>query len=406
MSSQRKMKNTYVVTLKAKQGELRALREANWQNQSSIIPLFDIPKPTRKQSDAITAKNKDVYTEYLKDIAQNIRKIYTNNNPIMVDMYYWGDADIIQPSGMSVYEYFHNQLNEFSLLQIPIIPVIDTNKMDSEEYKAAMRNIASDAKLGLCIRVDMPEGEIFLDEVQLTSIIEEFNVQAKQCRIILDLGYLTGSQEGNLNTFLDIYKQLQKYKFHKIIVSGSSMPKSITQVATKQHSEGKINRIELDIWKFLVDNNCDVSFGDYGVRHPKPEPEPENSDDNKGPFFHNRNTQIRYTTSGKHIVFRGCPAKNEDNSQQKLAVKLTSSEVYDDVNFSWGDQKIHDCSKGGSPGNSSSWIAFETSRHIAFVPKEINAYLESKALADVETPFESEDTESDAQTQTSSLDKD
>lgn len=398
------MKNIYVFTAKAKQGELRALRQANLETQDSLIPLFDIPRPTRKQADAIAAKNQDVSTVYLKDIAKSIRKIYTNNNPIMVDMYYWGPEDTIKDSSLSVYEYFHNQLNEFALFKIPVIPIIDTNKIDSAEYKVAMKNIVSEAELGVCLRVDMSEGDIFLDEDELISVIEDFSLNAKQCRIILDLGYISENSENNFSSLLSVYKKLQKYKFYQIIINGSSVPKSIIKVATKEHSEGEIERLEMSIWKKLIDNGCDVSFGDYGVRHPKPEPEPENSDDEKKPYFLNRNTQIRYTVPGKHFIFRGCPAKDEENSQQKLAIKLTNSDIYAGIGFSWGDQQIHACSKGGPPGNSSSWIAFETSRHIAFIPKEINAYLESKALADVAATSELEDPESETLIQTSSLD--
>ena len=106
------MQNTYVVTLKAKDGELRALREARWQTQGVIIPLFDIPTPTKNKTNAIAAKNKDVNTEYLKDMAERIRKIYTNKNPIMVDMYYWEPEDTIQDKNLSVYEYFHKSYSQ------------------------------------------------------------------------------------------------------------------------------------------------------------------------------------------------------------------------------------------------------------------------------------------------------
>ena len=249
-----------------------------------------------------------------------------------------------------------------------------------------MKNIVSEATLNPCIRVDMSEGDIFLDEDELKDILEEFTLDSKKCRLMIDLGYLSENPEGNIDNYLDVYKKLQKYKFNQLIITGSSMPRSITKAATKQHSEGSIDRIEMTIWKGLIDNGCDISFGDYGVRHPKPEPEPENSDDTKGPFYHNRNTQIRYTVPNKHIIFRGCPAKNEENSQQKLAIKLTSSDIYAGTDFSWGDQKIHSCSKGEITGNSSSWIAFETSRHIAFIPKEMHAYLESKVSIEVVEP--------------------
>ena len=69
-----------------------------------------------------------------------------------------------------------------------------------------------------------------------------------------------------------------------------------------------------------------------------------------------------------------------------LAKKLVESPHYLNPEFSWGDSQIFQCSLGqGTPGNSTTWIAIDTSHHIAYSVAEVMEFEKSVTAASSET---------------------
>jgi hypothetical protein len=59
----------------------------------------------------------------------------------------------------------------------------------------------------------------------------------------------------------------------------------------------------------------------------------------------------------------------------KLAKLVVSSAYYMGDDFSWGDAQILACSqKEIGPGNSTTWIAIDTSHHLAWVIAEVEEF--------------------------------
>ena len=57
-------------------------------------------------------------------------------------------------------------------------------------------------------------------------------------------------------------------------------------------------------------------------------------------------------------------------------MRLINSIYYEDVSFSWGDNKIFECAHGINNfiGNPTQWVAIDTSHHIRYVLEEIGSF--------------------------------
>ncbi len=62
--------------------------------------------------------------------------------------------------------------------------------------------------------------------------------------------------------------------------------------------------------------------------------------------------------------------------RKQLAMRLINSIYYEDVSFSWGDNKIFECAHGINNfiGNPTQWVAIDTSHHIRYVLEEIGSF--------------------------------
>ncbi|CAA6828177.1 MAG: Unknown protein [uncultured Thiotrichaceae bacterium] len=380
------MKQLYTAVLKAMSGEFEAFQNLKQGSEKRFMPLFDIPTPLNRDAAAIQAKGGDINSTYLRAKAEKIKRFYkTGDSPVMFDMFYWSVDDIVQTTGESVYEFFFKELTMGLLFNIPIIPVISLDKWDSQEYRNAMKNIVLASHSGICIRCDIAHNDDFIDMDEIEDVLSFLAIPSSKCRLIFDLGYILEKDLGDLLGQVEsLYMEIKGYNFYQVMTCGSSMPKSITTVVAEQNSENEVQRKEMLLWKALTGKGYDITFADYGTRHPLPEPESDSIENPKQPFFQNKNKQIRYTTLDAHYILRGCPTKDGGN-HQALSKKLTKSPCYSGSPFSWSDQRISECSQGSFKGNDSNWVAIDTNRHIEAVLDEVKEHLRTPVVTDAGT---------------------
>lgn len=375
----------YVPILKAMQGEFNALCNLDRRTRERIIPLFDIPMPRNRHRIQMLEKGLPVNQEYLSAIIKKIKKFDVQDAPVMIDMFYWSADAVIENSSQHAFSYvckeLENNFNTNDLFGTRVIPVIDLNKWSDDSYQNALQEIRSMPlpfnmqSREFCIRIDALDSEGFIDQSILEEVLAKLNVNTVHCSVIIDFMDISKKEINDFRGIaFNLMKTIDSYGFKRVIISGNSLPKSITSMVSNKNSSDFVFRKEMSLWKDLTLKYANIIFGDYGTRNPQPEPEAD-LEEHKEPYFGNRNAQIRYTTGSNYYVVRGCSLQEGGGGQEKnLSHIISNSEYYQGDGFSWGDKQILHCSKGVFTGNASTWIGIETNHHITSVVNEIIEY--------------------------------
>lgn len=367
------MSPSYLPILKAKPGEFRALSHTEPRRKREMLPLFEVARMGENTRKAKRFQHVPHLTcAYLDEVAENIAQVWAGRQAL-ADAFHWRH-DARTETGEHVVPYLYARLSE---LGVGVIPVVGYDRWDSPSYRLAMKGIPLRGDAYYCLRLDShaiddaEDPEYFLERI--VEIVNELGVTAGECAVLIDFGDVTAVSVEKLiaqsATILDILVPMG-FRFYSC--AGCSLPPSIDGAVRKENSTGRVLRKEMLVWQALRASYPLVSwlFGDYGVRSPNA------ADDVISPHT---NGKIRHTIPSEFFVARGHSMQKADKGAQmyKLADLIVNSPHYLGPNFSWGDAQILECSEGKFPGNSTTWIAIDTSHHSAWVIQEI-AEFESK----------------------------
>jgi len=183
--------------------------------------------------------------------------------------------------------------------------------------------------------------------------------------LLLDLGYIgpdTTLSAPRIERTLHRYLGLGPWR--RICLMGSSMPKSLSEVA--EDSEAYLPRREWALWSSLSPElRRAVCFGDYGVQHPAP---PQDAGLAMG-----MRANIRYTVDKSHLIARARGAVNQEGPHQyrELCKRLRGYDDFDGSGASCGDDTIVACAEGlVAPRSQNMWRQAGTSRHLTVVSKQ------------------------------------
>lgn len=354
---------TYVPILRAKDGEFDALRHMSDRVGRFVTPLLEI----QKQSTRTSAKPKSLQ-DYLSDVASKLAEAH-QDRPLFVDMFAFGPADRVE-SGEHVYTYFCGELRSHGM---NFHAVVGMDRWPNREYRAAIGHALEMNGGKALLRLetedleDMSDAEMF-DEM-LGDVLDECSLVAQSLPVLIDLGDVRGRPIVDLLPDVSAALEFLRARgFVQVVIAGSSIPTSISEAVKKQNSATFLQRGEMILWKTLLPSTQGVRlvFGDYGVRSPR-------STDAISPHT---NGKIRYTVANEFLIVRGHSMRVYPNGGQMwgLADYIVTSPQYAREGFSWGDEMIKRCSEHKIKGNSTQWIAFDTSHHLATVVAEIYEY--------------------------------
>ncbi|WP_025369706.1 beta family protein [Burkholderia thailandensis] len=359
----------------------------------SVMPLLEvqkqpIAKPSKpkvvaagsKPSKPRAPKPPKSLQDYLSDVAWKLADAHADR-PLFVDMYAFGPADKVE-SGEHVYTYFCGELQSHGM---NFHAVIGFDRWPTSEYRAAVRRVLTMNGGKALLRLepedleDMADPEMFDD--LLGDVFDECELVAQTLPVLIDLGDVRGRALADLLPEVgSALAFLRARGFTQIIVAGSSMPSSINEAVKKHNSVGYLQRVEMILWKALAPSTPGVRvvFGDYGVRGPR-------ANDNIAP---DANGKIRYSIQNEFFIARGHSMQLAPKGEQMwvLAEQIVESPHYAGESFSWGDAMIKTCSEHGLKGNSTQWIAFDTSHHLAAVAAEIFEYARATSSASLLNP--------------------
>lgn len=345
----------YAPVIKGKVNDIKAASYVAHELLDRVKPIFELPPFLA------TDKPEQVLARFSK----NLSKHYPTR-PCYVDFPLL-KSGAQTSDGQSVLANAYGQLNALS---INFEPVYGFDRDDSQWPLVIQQANQSG---GMLLRLDPDDVEFVSDTIDQ---IQDLTLQGLDTRI-LDILIDCRSLSGNAATValsesvaVLIENLATSFRLRKVIVAGSSAPKTVTSI--EKNSSGSILRNELSLWTNLRVRNLamDAIYSDYGVIHP------DFTDLTPSPHI---NGKIRYT-KGKHFhIFRGHSLSQDDKYEQyrKLSHAVLNSGLYQGHTFSHGDRYIYDCATGhATTGNAGTWVMNDLNHHFTYSVHQL-ARLES-----------------------------
>lgn len=362
---------SHAVILKAKPGELNALRNLDDHTGRKVLPLFEIGRITADILERKYMQSSSTPTiTYLNRVLDKVGDAWPNGTA-MVDGYHWSPSAHAE-NGEHVIAYFVARLRAMGM---SVIPVVGYDRWTNPEYRLGLQTIPAHGDGHYCLRLDSAATEDAAEpehfQGTIHEIVDELELDPARCSILLDFADISSgaaSIEELVATASNIIQQLQIFGFRQYILAGCSLPRTIDLAVTSHDAERLIPRKELLVWQALRLSFPDVPLmnGDYGVRGPTTTEIRSNY----------TNGKIRHTVKKQTFVVRGHPFSDDHSFAQMydLAAAIVNSPHFLGEDFSWGDAQITRCSQKLFLGNLSDWIAVDTNHHLTFAVQEAEEY--------------------------------
>jgi len=247
----------YIPFLKAKRGELNAMSELTPEVKQAICPFFDFPLKKEKY-------DSESYSRKTHDIASGLKKHWGANSE-----FYFDDFDITQKLKVEDEEPYAYVLN--ALKESRVIPVVGLNR-ELHNYSVLQLkregDIASPIVAFRALQDDFEDFELNKDEIDycLGSVFAQFD----EIDLILDCRVCTGLDVSptakQIATFMR--KFCEAYSVRRVIVTGSSIPNSLSDTVKTNAAEIVTRRELAIISKVRELATEDIVAGDYAIVSP------------------------------------------------------------------------------------------------------------------------------------------
>lgn len=353
----------YVPFLKTKVNEFSAIKKLNKNIAKNITPFFDIHTKS-KDSDNEYGILKEInptaqYTEseYKNFITERFRKFELNTENIR--LFYLDDFDIDDELFVDGKQGYNFVINQFSSMLF--IPVVGINRSD-DRNNAVFNNKHIIQSNTVAIRLEYEDIENGISEINL--LIKKSEIYFSEIELIIDLRVLM--QDTNISScYSTIEKFLSKinYRFSKIIITGSSIPNSITELINKEQKKD-IRRKELDLYDLINKSHKGFFYGDYTIISPYY----MELDIPIQYFSKNMIAKVIYSHEKCHYICRGKSLQKEGYAQYNEFCKhISNMSFFRGSTYSWGDQFIFESRNKSSGITQSSILAPTINAHITYM---------------------------------------
>lgn len=353
--------STYIPFLKAKQNEIKSISELTEEVRDAICPFFDFPKKK-------DGYEEDKFVAAAERIWKRLQKNLGNNFP-----FYFDNFDLEE--GLKVGGE-HNYSHLLQLLtNMNVIPVVGLDR--SEEHNNAVFDSKQAGTLKsdvIAFRVcpeDFESFEVSEDDIKgsLSHIFDQFET----IDLILDCRVCSNLKAATVASQIQDFSQkvCAKYSVRRVIVTGSSIPASISEIL-KVDSEHLLTRNELAIYSAVKTKHkhASVILGDYATVSPN------YSDVDLPPeMLQNVMTaKLTYTIPGAHYFIRGGGMKVNGSKQYfVMAKRLCSQSFFRGKSYSSGDAYLEEKSRGqGSNCSPNAVIKPAVVAHISYMVLNAN----------------------------------
>lgn len=346
----------YIPFLKFKTGEVIAISELKADVRSAICPFFDYPKKTggfsADQFKASVFKTVRGIAKHLSDLPE----FYFDNYDV---------ADTLTIDGDHNYQYLLQHLVAW-----PVIPVVGVDRSpDRLNAVATLKDNGVIKSNHVAFRLTAEDFEKFaVIEDDIENDLKPIFARFEAVDLVFDCR-ICGNADADKTSkaILDFSKKFcSKYQVRRVVVTGSSIPASISGVL-KVKTECLLPRAELVIFGNVAEKHghADLVFGDYTTVSPDYSDvsiPPEMMQIMMAPKF-------TYTLQDHHYLIRGAGLKANGYHQYfAMAKSLCSKKFFRGAAYSFGDAYLDQKSrKLGSNCTPAAAIKPTVNAHISYM---------------------------------------
>lgn len=336
----------YMPVLKAKAGELAALRQAE---QNLLTPLIEIPAPDGKKT----------LEDALKKVATDLRAAW--DHEIHVDVLpFIRTAGEVLPSGTHILDFFNAELSKLGITMIPV-----TGIGRSTTFQTAVKRVAAANGRGAALRLqgtDLDHPTTVLGYAQAAA--GAIGLTPPQIDMIVDVEALTtATLSGRITAVTAVLTSLSSRKWRSYFVVAGGYPGNPTGVVI-----GSVTSLPRADWNFWLTGRSgfpvQTTYGDYGVDTPT-------FTASGGRAYSN----IKYTTLSHWLFIRGENVTTPGGYgifNDNCRILVAHSE-FKGAAFSAGDNFFNmKATTGATSGNATQWRMAMYSHHIAMVLDQLS----------------------------------
>lgn len=347
----------YFPILKARQGELRALRELDGETASRMRPIVEVHE---QDSDQLTATELDVL---IVKLTRKLTQAFSGcSHAVYVDC---GGAEPDPESGVGV-PFSPALLRSLAENGADVAPAVRIS-----EDERILESLAALAPTEACLRIgaeDLDDSVTPLDTLA-NRTAGMLDLRPDSVDLVLDFGSLDSDQALAMSSRLArfVLPGLMASQWRSVVLASGAFPVNLGGVTA--FSRASFPRNDRALWVALQEYQLirEIEYGDYAVTHPLlPVGQPFAAP-----------PQIRYTRRTDWYALKGLRTDRRGHEQfydlcAQLLRELGPEAAAPDK--SWGDAFIHDAATRGStgPGNAATWRAIATSHHLAYVTRSLH----------------------------------
>lgn len=324
----------YYPILKKGNSEIKALQEISTQYPNVSDKMLPIIEAPQKSDPNKWIKDFKTLGTYLKGKIPNLNFSFqysTAFSSISKDnVAAWRSSD-----DQNIVEYIHSILIESCSGYVPCF------NYDDDDW--ILHSVPSKDFSSLVVRIEPYKFEAGIDNIIISGTTTKFNSLFPDKKIIYLVDFYQKFSDLQRVELL-ISSLVELAPDSEIIFAATSCPEDASIV---EHSSFKVASLRTDInsyFKLKTEFN-NLKFSDYTVRL-KPEP---SSEQKSSINMNNTYLKIFYTTDDSYMIAKSGLIKNQLKGSSHITISdacdlVVKSPVYDGSSYSWGDEKINQCS--------------------------------------------------------------
>ena len=336
----------YVPILKAKEGELIALRQLATELKPGIKPLIELqPRDTE---------------EKLRRTVRRIEQSWPADVPIFIDI----DQDYLRSQTLQAVEnlrFVYQALASDGFVFTPVTGLARPTAFNGL-VSDVLRDLAHD---GLCIRltsVDLSELASF--DTNIHNCVHGSSLKHSEIDLLLDYAAFLPSHLGTIVTSaVTAFNAVSNINIYRsLIFTATAFPPN---VSAAPYTVYRFPRSEYQAWNTLIANpklKRKPIFGDYTTIHPV-------LPDIDFKYGIRVAPKIKYASEAEWLFLRW-DASDFSRFRDVCSI-LAGLPEYSGGNYSWGDGRILQCSTGaGNTGNPREWVSIGVNHHLTLVAQQ------------------------------------
>lgn len=359
----------HVTVVRSHKGELLGCSESPSQVAAAVTPLFYL---TRRGVGEERSEEVD-----LGVVADRIAKAWRRRGSCYVNLRDKWELDggfwsLGEPAEL-VNRFLRNA-------GVSSIPVLDLYKSEDASLTRSLGSVAKDFGCGAALRVVDDELGVARETIErMWDAVGRLGLQASQIDLLIDLERIHLTQMPRHRAqILELLSEADRlFPYRSVTIIGSSLPEELSAVVP-EYELREFPRLERRLLREVRSGRGGgrpVRGGDYAATKPE-------FVETNGPFPH-ISARIIYTGDESTLVLRGCSRQKRALEEQYLALSrsLIAHGRFHGDRFSWGDRLISQfATHGRASGDPTTWVAINTSHHLAVVAKEVGTAAEVERM--------------------------